>query len=283
MSMPWLWIMWNLALAAAVFLAVTAGWGPLRRWVLRQEQTYGYILRNTLLLDVRPRTVTWFGIGCVAFGAMVGLLVFPSFITLIIGGAIGLLIPMGVVRYLKWRRLRKLEDQLVDAVQTLASGVRAGLNLVQAFELVAKNLPAPVSQEFAHLLREYEYGVTVDHAMSNAAERIGSSNYRLLFSALQTHRERGGNLGETLDRISESIREIQRLEKRVETLTAQGRAAARWMGMMPAIIMVILWFIDSYGVSLLFTDSVGKLLLVGIVSLNLAGFAWIRQIVNIDI
>lgn len=276
-------LLWNVALFVAMFLAVTSGWAPLRDWILRQERTYGYLLRTTLLMDVKPRTITWFGLGCVAFGAMVGFALFHGMVAMLIGGAIGAIIPMGTVRLLKIRRLRKLEDQLVDGVQTLASSVRAGLNLVQGFELVARNLQAPISQEFGHLVREYEYGVTVDQAMTNAAERIGSSNYRLVFSALQTHRERGGNLGETLDRISESIREIQRLEKRVETLTAQGRAAARWMGMMPLFILAILYLIDRTGVVMLFTDPVGKALLVMIGTLILAGFLWIRQIVSIDI
>ena len=278
---------WDIALSllllAAVFLGVVAGWDPLRRWILKQEDIYGYILRTSLLMDVNPRSATWFGVGCVIFGALAGYLIAPYLLVMILGAVLGAIIPMLTLRLLRRRRMAKLEDQLADGVQTLASGVRAGLNLVQAIELVAKNLPAPISQEFAHLLREYEYGVSVDSAMANAATRIGSSNYRLLFSALQTHRERGGDLGETLDRICESIREIHRLEQQVEALTAQGRAAARWMGAMPVVILVILHFIDPYGVSLLFRDDVGKVLLAGVVALNVIGFLWIRQIVGLDI
>jgi tight adherence protein B len=273
----------QMSLAAAVFLGVVAGAEPLRQWILKQERTYGYILRTSLLLDINPRSATYFGIGCVLFGALVGYLVVNNMIVAIIGGTLGGILPMITLRMLRRRRMGKLEDQLVDGVQSLASGVRAGLNLVQAFELVAHNLPAPIGQEFAHMIREYEYGTSLDRAMMNAAERIGSINYRLVFSALLTHRERGGDLGDTLDRIAESVREIQRLEKRVETLTAQGRAAARWMGMMPAVILGILWFIDKQGVELLFSDDIGKILLAVIVALNLAGFLWIRQIVNIDI
>ena len=206
-----------------------------------------------------------------------------SLLTLGIGAALGAAVPMIALRVLRRRRMARLGDQLVDGVQTLASGVRAGLNLIQAFELVARNLPTPISQEFAHLLREYEYGTSVEAAMANAADRIGLSNYRLLFSALQTHRERGGNLGETLDRIADSIRQIDRLEKRVETLTAQGRASARWMGLMPGIILLILYQIEPNWVVSLFVDDVGKVLLAIVAALNVGGFLWIRQIVSIDI
>jgi tight adherence protein B len=150
-------------------------------------------------------------------------------------------------------------------------------------QLLAENALRPISEEFSHLLREYEHGVSLEQAMQKAANRMGSSNYRLLFSALLTHRERGGDLGETLERIAESIREIHRLEKRIETLTAPGRAAARWMGAMPLVILGILYMIDPYGVSLLVTEDAGKVILFFIVLLNIGGFLWIRQIVSIDV
>lgn len=276
-------ILINGLLLAAVVLGVVAGWAPLKRWVLRQEEVYGHILRTGLLLDVRPRSATWFGVGSVAVGAALAYLVMQSLLALLVGAALGAAVPMLTLRVLKLRRMAKLDDQLVSAVQTLASGVRAGLNLVQAVELVARNLPAPVAQEFAHLLREYEYGVPIEAAMMNAANRIGLSNYRLVFSALRTHRERGGDLGQTLDRIAESVREIQRLEKRIQTLTAPGRAAARWMGAMPAIILGILYLIEPTLVTVLFVEDVGKLLLGAVVLLNGIGFLWIRQIVSIDV
>jgi len=266
-----------------VVVAVIAVAAPLRRWVLKQERIYGHILRTALLLDVRPRTATYFGIGCVCLGGLIGYAFIQSLITLAIGAVLGAAVPMVTLRVLRYRRRSKLDDQLVDGLQTLASGVRAGLNLVQALELVAENLPAPISQEFAHLIREYEYGTPIEAAMSNAAGRIELPNYRLVFSALQTHRQRGGDLGETLDRIADSVREIQRLEKRIETLTAQNRAAARWMGGMPLVILGMLYMIDPYGVRMLFVDDIGKILLAGIVAMNAIGFLWIRQIVSIDI
>ncbi len=273
----------SMSLFGTTFFGVLAGWAPLKRWILKQERVYGQILRTSLLMSVRPRSATYFGVGCVFLGGLIGYLVAPSVITVVLGGAVGAAVPMGTLRVLRYRRMSKLEDQLVDGVHSLASGVRAGLNLMQAIELVADNLSPPISQEFAHMLREYEYGIPVESAMSNAAERIGSSNYRLLFSALQTHRERGGDLGQTLDRIAESIREIQRLEKRVQTLTAQGRAAARYMGAMPALILLILYQIDPHGTRMLFVDDAGKIILAIIVTMNVIGFLWIRQIVSIDI
>jgi len=278
---------YEIILAALIFFAAVGliyyGWEPLRRFIRREEDYYDKVLRRSLLLNVRPRTVTLLGLAAIVLLALIAYSLIRHPLMALGGAVVGAVLPRLTVRLLKARRLYKLEDQLVDGIQTLASGVRAGLNLVQAIELLARNGVRPIAEEFGHMLREYEHGVSLEQAMLNAANRIGSANYRLLFAALLTHRERGGDLGETLDRICESIREIHRLEKRIETLTAPGRTAARWMGAMPLVILLILYFIEPAGVRMLFQEDVGKLILFVIVVLNVVGFLWIRKIVTIDV
>jgi tight adherence protein B len=267
--------------AAAAWLGVA----PLRELIARQEQLYDRVLRGKLLIDISPRSATVMSaFGVVAMALLGYVLTRGATLGAMLGVAAGIFLPTLVLRVLQKRRVERLEDQLVSGIQTLASGVRAGLNLVQAMELIARDGPVPLRQEFAHLVREYEYGMPLDDAMAGAADRIGSSDFRLLFSALHTHRERGGDLGETLDRIASSIREIQRMEKRVEALTAQGRTTARWLGAMPLVVMAIYYLIvDDQAVVSLFQDSLGNLILVGIAVLNVLGFLWIRKIVAIDI
>ncbi len=263
--------------------AVFVGLRPLRAAIRRREEEYDLIFRRALLLDISPRLITMGTALVMLVLGFMGYAITRGPLGAGIGAAVGVFLPHAMVRYLRRRRLRKLEDQLVSGIQTLASGVRAGLNLVQSLSLVARDGPSPLRQEFTHLCREYEYGISLDEAMVNAAERIGSSDFRLLFSALHTHRERGGDLGETLDRIADSIREIQRLEKQVQTLTAQGRATARWLGAMPLIILLILYSFDSAGVTRLFTEPVGNLILGIIIVLNILGFLWIKKTISIDI
>ena len=262
---------------------VMVGLRPLAQAIRRREEEYDLIFRRGLLLDISPRLIT---VGTALIMLVLGFMGYAISrgpIGAGIGGAIGAFLPHTMIRYLRRRRLRKLEEQLVGGIQTLASGVRAGLNLIQSLALVARDGPNPLRQEFTHMCREYEYGISLDEAMVNAAERIGSSDFRLLFSALHTHRERGGDLGETLDRIADSIREIQRLEKQVQTLTAQGRATARWLGAMPIVILLILYSFDSEGVRSLFVQPTGNLILGAIIVLNILGFLWIRKTIAIDI
>ena len=279
--------LFSAGLSVLIFVAVAAvvyfWWYPFKRFILRREAAYDIVLRTSLLMTVRPRSVTILGFVAVALLAAIGYAMFATPLAAFAGAAVGAILPSLALRFLKHRRAYRLEDQLVDGIQTLSSGVRAGLNLIQAMGLLAKSGVRPISDEFAHLMREYEHGISIEKAMQNTVERMESSNYRLLFSALLTHRERGGDLGETLDRIADSIREIHRLEKRIETLTAPGRTAARWMGAMPAVIIFIMYFIDPYGVRMLWTEDVGKLILGVIIMFNVIGFLWIKRIVTIDI
>jgi len=265
---------------AAVLLAAR----PVVELVRAQHRRFDVVLRQNLMMDVDPRVALFLSGVVIVLAGLVLYFMTASLLGGLIGLVAGAFLPSGALRYLRVRRLRKLEDQLVGGIQTLASGVRAGLNLIQAMELVAEEGPDPLKQEFVHLLREYEYGVPLEEAMDNAAHRIGSGDYRLLFSALQTHRQRGGNLGETLDRIAASIREIQRLEGRTKALTAQGRATARWLGAMPIIVVAVLYFfVDPAGVKSLFADAIGKIIVVTIVGLNVIGFLWVKKVVSIDV
>jgi len=276
-------ILGTVLILALTTSAVYFGYRPLMGVIRSREREYDQIFRRALLIDISPRIITM-GTGMVMLTlAFVGYAALRHWLGTLPGLVLGALIPHAMVRYLRRRRLKKLERQLVDGIQRLASGVRAGLNLVQSMALVARDGPNPLRQEFTHMMREYDYGVSIDEAMNNAAERIGSSDFRLLFAALHTHRERGGDLGETLDRIADSIREIQRLENQVQTLTAQGRATARWLGAMPVVILIILYFIDPHGVRRLLTQPLGNLIIAGIITLTFLGFLWIRKTIAIDI
>ncbi len=267
-----------------IVMAVMVGVNPLLLAIRRREEKQDRILRSALLLNVKPRSVTVMTGILVLVLAVIGLIMMDgSVIAMTIFGAVGVMLPAVLIQWMVKRRLAKLEEQLVGAIQTLASGVRAGLNLVQGMQMVARDAPVPIKQEFGHLVQEYEYGIPLDEAMENSAARIGSSDFRLLFTALRTHRERGGNLGETLDRIALSIREIQRLDNKVRTETAQGRATARWLGALPCVVLGMLFLISRDSVTLMFTDTLGKAMLGGVVLLNLIGYLWIRKVMQIDI
>ncbi len=276
-------ILANVTLFAGVFVFVRYGLPAARWYIARTEQSYERVLVHQLLMDIKPRNALIMAAMGVSICGMIGYLLVASVTGLIAGAAIGYAAPILIVRHLERKRIERLETQLVDGITTMASAVRAGLNLIQAMEILVRNHTGPIKQEFAQLLREYQMGLDFNQAMRNAANRIGSSNYRLLFTALEMHRLRGGDVGQSLDRIAESIREIQRLEGKLDAITSQGRFQAWMMAVMPLAFLGILYVIDREGVTMLFTQPLGRVMLLGVCVLILLGWLWIRKILAVDI
>jgi len=282
----------------ATALAACAGFGallslrlPLGGMIRRQEEDYSSALAELFMFDIKPRQLTFvmFGVALV-LGAVLGLFVYQSDVGgLAVAGAAavgtlgGYWVPRLVIYVMQGRRRRKLNDQLIDGLVTLANGMRAGLNLVQSMKLIETNAQPPISQEFALMLREFEHGTSVDDVMRRASARIKLHHYKLLFAAMETARQRGGNLPETLDRLGESLREIMRLEEKVRALTAENRMSARMMGAMPAVIGGIYYMIEPDWVQSLLGNQYGLLVLLIAVALWAGGFLWIRKIMTFEI
>ncbi|MFN3168966.1 MAG: type II secretion system F family protein [Phycisphaeraceae bacterium] len=275
-------VLCSLMMLVGVFLVVRYGYRPGAVWFKKQEARYDAVLRRQLLLDVEPKVVVILNLAFVFFVFLIGAYLTGVFIGVVLA-ALALLVPYFVIRHLEIKRRQRLEVQLVDGLASLASGVRAGLNLVQSMQLLVQNQRGPIQQEFGHILREYEMGMDLNQAMRQASNRIGSPLYRLTFTAIEMHRVRGGDSGESMDRIAESIRDIQRLEGKLDAITSQGRAQANFMAAMPIAIIVILFLIMPDETTLLFTRMEGRILLLIAAALITAGYVWIKRIMRVDI
>lgn len=273
----------SLLIFVSIYGLIVYGWRSVAAFLHRQELWYDRVLNQQLLLEIPPKLAVGFALAAVLLGGLLAAAIVGGPVWFAVGAAIGLFLPQLVIKHLEQKRFERLDEQLVDGITALASGVRAGLNLVQSMELLVKNSAGPIQQEFAQLLREYQLGLDLNRAMHNAANRIGSSHYRLLFTAIEMHRLRGGDTGESLDRLAESIREIQRLEGKLDAITAQGRRQAWMMAAMPLVFLAMLYAIEPEGVTMLFTEPVGRVLLLVVIALVTTGCLWIRKIMAVDI
>ena len=268
---------------ATIYLLVTRGWFAFRTHLVALEQRLDQTLNRQLLLDI-PASVAMGATGAAMLlaGGMLWWL-FGSPLLMLLGIVLGGAGAHALLTHLEHKRRMHLERQIVDGITTMASGVRAGLNLVQSMQLLTHHATGPIRQEFAQLLKEYQLGVDLNRAMRHTSERIGSTYYRLLFTAVEAHRQRGGDLSQSLDRIADSIREIQRLEGRLRALTAQGRSQARYMAVLPLVILFILSGIFPQETAQLLTEPAGRVILLIAGLLILAGLMWIRRIMRIEL
>ena len=192
-------------------------------------------------------------------------------------------LPWYLVRRLAQRRRQQIEDQLADAMVSFNSGVRAGLSIAQALDILAEQSPRPVRDEFRQIVSEFNLGKPLEQTLIEAKERLRSENFSLFAAALLASRKSGGKLNETVERIARSVLEMQRLERKVQSETAQARKSAVYMAIAPAVILVVYYFVDPINAVALFTTFFGQLLLSAAVILNVTAYLWARFILSPDI
>jgi tight adherence protein B len=185
-------------------------------------------------------------------GALIGLLRFGFRPEFVVAGVSTYLIPMRFVRWRQRRRQRALSAQLPDTVSLLANALKAGYSLPQAIDTVAKNGMAPIADEFARVVRELNLGGSVEKSLANLVKRAGNDDLELVVTAAIIQTQVGGNLARVLDNISDTIRERVRVKGQISAMTAQGRASAWIITLLPVGLAVFLYFVtpDYFGLML---------------------------------
>ena len=201
----------------------------------------------------------------------------------IVAAAIGYMLPAFYVRTRINRQLQKFNDQLEEMLSMVSNSLRAGFGLLQAFELADEQLQPPMSTELNRLLRDTRMGASLEEALENLSQRVGSYDLNVVITAILIQRSVGSNLSEVLDKVAHTIRERVRIKGEINTLTAQKKLSGWVIGLMPAAFVLMMMAINFEYMSLLFTDPLGRLLLVLAVVLDFIGIMMIRRIVTVDI
>ena len=163
-------------------------------------------------------------------------------ISALIGIILGSMAPRFYMRRQQNKRLVTFGNQLPDMLNLVVNGLRAGYSTMQALEAVSKELPPPLSVEFARVVKEMQLGISMEDALSNLHRRIPSDDLDLIITAINVQREVGGNLAEILDTISYTIRERIKIKGEIKVLVSQVIYSGRFLAMLPLILMGLLWF-----------------------------------------
>lgn len=192
-------------------------------------------------------------------------------------------LPRQLLRYMHRRRLAALELQLPDTLLMLAGGMKAGVSLTQAIQQLVLESRPPVSQEFDMVLREQRLGVSLDVALENLNDRVPLQSITLTVSAMRIAAETGGQLAETLERASLTLRTKLAMEGKIRALTSQGKLQAMVVGALPLVLMYALNKLEPQAMNLMFTTRTGYATLAVIALLEFFGVLIIRKIVAIDV
>ena len=200
-----------------------------------------------------------------------------------VGAAGGAVVPYFYLRNKRAKRIARIEEQLPDAVDVMIRALRAGHPFVEAVRLVADEMASPVSDEFKTTFNEINYGGDVRAALLGLLQRVPSILIMALITAVLVQRETGGNLAEVLEKIAAVIRGRFRFQRRVRTLSAEGRISAWVLTLTPFVLFVLISLVNpDYMPMLLDSPRGGNLIAIASV-LVVIGVFWIKKILNVKV
>ena len=190
-----------------------------------------------------------------------------------LGGTAAVAAPRFLLRYAQLRYQRRFLDVFPDAIDLIVRAVKAGLPALDAIDLAAREIPAPVGTEFQRVLDDTRIGVAMADALNRAADRIRVPDFRFFVASIVLQRRTGGGLAETLVNLSTLIRQRRALRLKARALTAESKASAAVISIMPFVAGAGLYLVKPDMMALLFADHRGRFMLgVAIVSVLLGIF-----------
>ena len=237
---------------------------------------------DDLYVEYSPRSVFVFHmLGVVLVFFSVSYLV--GWIGAAVFAAASYFVPAALLRRARNKRMEKFDTQLIDALQSMANSMRAGLVLTQAMGVVADSMEAPISQEFRLMLKEHKLGLTLEEALVKMSNRLRSRFFDMVMTGILITRVHGGNVPQVFEDTSSAIREIFRLEEKIRTMTAQGKLQGWVIGVMPLAFAFVVYLIDPEYIGELFADPKGYVIIFIVLAFEAVGVFMIRQILAADI
>lgn len=253
-------------------LATAGGFGGRLEAMLEQAE-----------LPMKAGEFAAFTVLCALAGGVVGALLLTNIFFVLLVAAAASLIPYGWLLRARKKRQKAMAEQLPDVLSILASSLRAGHSFLQALDQVAGEIKEPSAGEFHRVVSEIRLGRSIDDAMNEMAERVGSEDMRWAVMAVNIQRQVGGNLAEVLDIVANTVRERAYVQRQVRVLSAEGRLSIAILTALPFGIFFYLALVNPGYVAPLFNTMIGRILLLVGGTLMALGVFVMTRIVRIDV
>lgn len=252
----------------------------------KKDEVIRYLRLMSTEVDERKVTLLMlfmsFGMGALFF-----LLFWPKVIIgLVFGVSVtvaGWSLPLILVQRLYNSRCTKFVDQMVDGLTIMANGIKSGSNAPQAMQRVVDIMGNPIAQEFRMVLNQVQFGQSFEDALTDLGERIPRPDVQMFVIAINILKETGGNLAETFQTIVLVIRERQKVEKKIEAMTAQGIMQGMIVSAVPFVLAGVFYLVDPAFIMPMFTTTLGLFLCFVILVLQIIGGIVIKKIVTIKV
>ena len=184
--------------------------------------------------------------------------------------AIGFGLPHFVVGRLIGRRLDKFTANFPDALDLLVRGLRSGLPVGETMVVVSQEIPGPVGEEFKLITERVKIGRSMDQALHETADRLGTPEFKFFCITLNIQRETGGNLAETLANLGTVLRQRAQMKLKIRAMSSESKASAYIIGSLPFLVFGMICWINFEYMSPFFTGSANGLF--GLSLMQIIGF-----------
>jgi len=222
------------------------------------------------------------GIGMVVFLLILGTTGVGIFVSLGFGIAAGLLLPRWYVRRRRNRRFKKFSTAFPDAVDVIVRGIKSGLPLVDCMKIISNEAEEPVRGEFRAVIADQAVGLPLADAIQRLPERVPISEVNFFAIVMAIQSRTGGSLSEALGNLSRVLRERKKMRQKIQAMSGEAKASAMIIGLMPLMVIVLLYFSSPAYIMLLFSTQIGIFVLVGCALLMLCGTLVMKKMINFE-
>ena len=221
--------------------------------------------------------------GAAAAGGIVAILIRSPAALIPVGAISGFACPWIWLWMRRRRRFKKFEGQLSGALELMARALRSGHSLSSGLDVVASEMPAPISAEFRKVHEEQNLGISIDQALKNLLKRVPNMDLQFFVIAVCIQRQCGGDLAEILNKISGLVRERFKILGQVRALTGEGRISGIVLMALPPALFAAVYYLNPEYVMILFEREEGRKMLFATGFLQVLGAICIKKIIDIKV
>jgi tight adherence protein B len=229
------------------------------------------LLRKRLEMTGKDITLGKYAVICLGITLVVMLALILRGAPILLGLFAGLFFGIGgphfIIGKMIQRRIKKFNSNFPDAIELMVRGLRSGLPITETLGIVAGEIPGPVGIEFRAVADKMKIGRTMEAALQETADRLGTPEFQFFVITLAIQRETGGNLAETLSNLADVLRKRAQMKLKIRAMSSESKASAWIVGSLPFVVFTLVWFINPNYMGNFFTDQ--RLVVAG-----LGGLIW---------
>jgi tight adherence protein B len=185
----------------------------------------------------------------------------PLLLAIFAGLFVGVGLPHYMVTKLIKRRIAQFTARFPDAIDLMVRGLRSGLPISETMGVISDEVSGPIADEFRAVSDKMKIGRTMEIALQESADRLGTPEFQFFVITLAIQRETGGNLAETLGNLSDVLRKRAAMKLKIKAMSSESKASAWIVGSLPFIVFAMIWFINPPYVANFFIDD--RLIIAG--------------------